>query len=361
MSSFERRRPKRRVLIADDSALMRSLLIEQIGANTDFEVAGEAATGYEAIRLVHELKPDVLTLDLAMPDLGGLEALHYIMSQAPLPVVIVSAQSRALADSALRALMDYGAVDIVPKPLGGSVADMQEFRQRLTQSLYLSLTARLRHLPAQMRTPHRSPHAERTEHTRARCAVAIAASTGGPLALSEIVPRLPADLPAAILIVQHMPALFTTYLARRLDALSELTVRDADQGLTIEEGVVYVAHGGMHLDLERRDGAVHVQLTDGPALWGVRPAADVLFHGVARTFGPASVGVVLTGMGRDGADGARAIAAVGGSTLVQDEESCVVPSMPRSAAAFSDAVVPLEDIAASIVARAKSRVGSRHG
>src|SRR5919106_315453 len=156
MSSSDRRRPRRRVLIADDSELMRSLLIEQISANTEFEIVGEAATGYEAIRLVHELNPDVLTLDLAMPDLGGLEALHYIMSQAPLPVVIVSAQTRALADPTLRALMEYGAVDIVPKPLGSSVADMQAFRQRLVQSLYLSLTARLRHLPAHMRTPYRS-------------------------------------------------------------------------------------------------------------------------------------------------------------------------------------------------------------
>jgi two-component system, chemotaxis family, protein-glutamate methylesterase/glutaminase len=359
MSSSERRRAKRRVLIADDSALMRTLLIEQIVANPDFEVAGEARTGYEAIRLVHQLKPDVLTLDLAMPDLGGLEALHYIMSQAPLPVVIVSAQTSALADPALRALMEYGAVDIVAKPLGSSIADMQAFRQRLVQSLYLSLTARQRHQPAHRRTSYRSPHAPRTDHTQARCAVAIAASTGGPFALSEIVPRLPADLPAAILIVQHMPAIFTTYLARRLDSLSELTVCGAQEGMEIEEGTAYVAPGGMHLDLERRDGKVHVRLTDGPALWGVRPAADVLFHGVARTFGPASVGVVLTGMGRDGADGARAIAAVGGATLVQDEGSCVVPSMPRAAAPFSDAVVPLDDIAARIVAGAKSRAGAR--
>lgn len=348
------------MLVADDSPLMRSLLIEQISANTDFEVAGEAGTGYEAIRLVHELKPDVLTLDLAMPDLGGLEALHYIMQQAPLPVVIVSAQTRALAEPALRALMEYGAVDIVPKPLGSSIADMHAFRQRLTQSLYLSLAARMRHLPAHTWTPHRDKHAARADHSRARCVVAIAASTGGPLALSEIVPRLPADLPAALLIVQHMPALFTSYLARRLDALSELTVCDAEDGMTIEEGVAYVAPGGVHLDLERRDGAVHARLTDGPAMWGVRPAADVLFHGVARTFGPASVAVVLTGMGRDGADGARAIAAVGGSTLVQDEESCVVPSMPRAAAPFADAVVPLDDIAIDIVARATSRASSRH-
>jgi two-component system chemotaxis response regulator CheB len=359
MFSSERRRPKRRVLIADDSALMRSLLIEQIGANSDFEVVGEAGTGYEAIRLVHELKPDVLTLDLAMPDLGGLEALHYIMSQAPLPVVIVSAQTRALADPAMRALMEYGAVDIVPKPLGSSIADMQAFRQRLTQSLYLSLTARLRHLPPHVRAQQRAPHRDHTNRPRARCAVAIAASTGGPRALSQIVPRLPADLPAAILIVQHMPALFTSYLARRLDALSDVTVCDAQNGMVIQEGVAYVAPAGMHLDLERRDGAVHVRLTDEPALWGVRPAADVLFHGVARTFGPASIAVVLTGMGRDGADGARAIAAVGGSTLVQDEDSCVVASMPRAAAPYADAVVPLDDLAADIVERARSRVGSR--
>ena len=348
------------MLIADDSALMRSLLIEQIGANSDFEVVGEAATGYEAIRLVHQLKPDVLTLDLAMPDLGGLEALRYIMSQAPLPVVIVSAQTRALADSAIRALMEYGAVDIVPKPLGSSIADLQAFRQRLTQSLYLSLSARLRRLPPHVRPQPRTPQPEHTDHSPARCVVAIAASTGGPRALSHIVPRLPTDLPAAILIVQHMPALFTTYLARRLDTLSEVSVCDARDGMLIQQGVAYVAPAGMHLDLERRDDTVHARLTDGPAVWGVRPAADVLFHAVARTFGPASVAVVLTGMGRDGADGVRAIAAVGGNALVQDEDSCVVASMPRAAAPFADAVVPLDDIAADIVARTRSLVGSRH-
>src|SRR5688572_29415298 len=359
MSSSERVRHKRRIVIADDSPLMRSLLIEQISGNSDFEVVGEAATGYEAIRLVHHLNPDVLTLDLAMPDLGGLEALHYIMSQAPLPVVIVSAQTRALAEPAMRALMEYGAVDIVPKPLGSSVADMQAFRQRLIQALYLSLTSRVRHAPAHTWTPQRDTHGERMNHAHARCVVAIASSTGGPRALSQIVPRLPANLPAALLIVQYMPAVFTSYLARRLDALSELTVVDAADGMPIEQGIAYVAPGGLHLDLERRDGRVHAKLTDGPALWGVRPAADVLFHGVARTFGPASIAVVLTGMGRDGADGARAIAAVGGTTLVQDEESCVVPSMPRAAAAFADAVVPLDDIAGDIVARATSRAATR--
>jgi two-component system, chemotaxis family, protein-glutamate methylesterase/glutaminase len=358
MSSSERARRRRRVLIADDSALMRTLLAEEIRSNEDFEVVGEARTGYEAIRLVHELKPDVLTLDLAMPDLGGLDALNYIMSQAPLPVVIVSAQTRALADPALRAIMEYGAVDFVPKPLGPSRADMEEFTQRLTQALYLSLTARLRQMHARRLSEH-APHPPPTGRRAARCAVAIAASTGGPFALSDIVPRLPADLPAAILIVQHMPAMFTTYLAGRLDKLSDVTVREAEQGTEIDEGVAYVAPGGWHLDLERRGSAVYARLSETPPVWGVRPAADVLFHGVARTFGPSSIAVVLTGMGRDGADGTRAIAAVGGKALVQDEESCVVPSMPRAAAEFAEAVVPLDEIPVHIVRLVASRVGAR--
>ena len=360
MSSSERRRPRRRVLIADDSELMRSLLVEYIGSGNDFEVVGQAGTGYETIRLVHELKPDVLMLDLAMPDLGGLQALDYIMSQAPLPVVIVSSHTTALAGSALRALMEYGAVDFVAKPLDGSAADMKAFRTRLRQSLFLALSARLM-LPFRKRQPPGVPHARRTDHTPARCAVAIAASTGGPRALSEILPRLPAGLPAAVLIVQHMPALFTNYLARRLADVCELTVREAEQGEPIEEGVAYIAPGGMHFDLERRDDSVHVELTTAPPLWGVRPAADVLFHAVARTFGPASVGVVLTGMGRDGADGARAIAAVGGTTIAQDEESAVISGMPRAAAKYAETVLPLDNIAPDIVARATQRASLRQG
>jgi len=189
----------------------------------------------------------------------------------------------------------------------------------------------------------------------APCAVAIAASTGGPRALSELVPRLPADLPAAVFVVQHMPPLFTKALAKRLGDMSAIDVVEAHHGDLVRAGAVYIAPGGKHLELERTPDGVRIRLTDGAPVWGVKPAADVLFPAVARTFGPASVGVVLTGMGRDGAEGMRAIHEVGGWTIAQDEATSVIASMPRAAADHADTVLPLERLAAEIARRAASQ------
>lgn len=356
MSSSERRIS--RVLIADDSELMRSLLRAQITSTGEFEVVGEAATGYQVIRMVHELNPDILTLDLAMPDLDGAEALDYIMSQAPRPVVIVSAMERALAEPVLNAMVS-GAVEFVGKPNGGSMEEAAAFRARLYQALRAASVAHLLNVPRRMLLSQRRARRAESHPAAARCAVALAASTGGPRALSEIVPALPEDLPAAVFIVQHMPALFTSAFARRLDQMSSLPVREAEQGEVVEEGVVYVARGGLHLDLMRDNRGVRIILSDAPPLWNVRPAADVLLRAVARTFGPASVGVVLTGMGRDGADGLRAIAEVGGGTLVQDEASAVIASMPRAAAKHAHHVLAVTAIAAGIAREAVQRARAR--
>jgi two-component system chemotaxis response regulator CheB len=355
MSSSER--PVRRVLIADDSELMRSMLREQITHSGGFEIAGEAATGYQVIRMVHELDPDIITLDLAMPDLGGVDALDYVLSEAPRPVVIISAHDRSLADPALNAMVS-GAVEFVAKPNGSSIEEAIAFRTRLYQALRAASVAHLLNLPRRMQL-HQAK-ARRPEHApAARCAVAIGASTGGPRALAEIVPRIVADVPAAVFIVQHMPPLFTSAFARRLDQMSALPVREAEQGEVVEEGVVYLARGGSHLDLQREAGVVSIVLSDDKPVWNVRPAADVLFRAVARTFGPASVGVVLTGMGRDGADGLRAIAEVGGSTLAQDEESSVIASMPRAAAPHAQRIVPLADLGGEIGRQARLRARAR--
>jgi two-component system, chemotaxis family, protein-glutamate methylesterase/glutaminase len=359
MSSSERP-VVRRVLIADDSHLMRSMLREQITYGGAFEVAGEAATGFQVIRLVHELDPDIITLDLAMPDLGGIEALDYVLNQAPRPVVIISAQDSSLADPALNAMLS-GAVEFVPKPAGSSIEEAAAFRTRLYQALRAASVAHLLNLPRRIQQTQDRARRRDDAPAPAGCAVAIAASTGGPRALTEIVPRFPDDLPAAVFVVQHMPPLFTSAFARRLDQISALPVREAEQGEVVQAGVVYIARGGSHLDLQRDAGGVRILLSQAPPVWNVRPAADVMFRAVARTFGPASVGVVLTGMGRDGADGLRAIAEVGGSTLVQDEESSVIASMPRAAAEYAQRIVPITDLGGEIgrqaVLRARARTG----
>jgi two-component system chemotaxis response regulator CheB len=357
MSSSEAR--VKRVLVVDDSALMRALLSEYIRSLDEFEVAGEAATGYQAIRLVHELDPDLVTLDLEMPDLGGLETLGYIMSEMPRPVVIVSAHTEALADPALNAML-HGAIEFVPKPASREPEDRSLFRLRFEQALRTAALARLLKIPQRRLAAQRRTTAPRDQRP-ARCVVAVAASTGGPRALSDVIPRLPADTPAAIIIVQHMPPMFTTALARRLEQTAALPVREAEDGALVLEGVVYVAPGGLHLELDRHDDGVRFRLTDAPPLWGVRPAADVLFAAVARTYGPGSIGVVLTGMGRDGADGLRAIHEVGGWTVVQDEATCVIPSMPRAAAPYADVTLPLADIVDEVVGRAADRVQLRPG
>ncbi|MBR9989459.1 MAG: chemotaxis-specific protein-glutamate methyltransferase CheB [Gemmatimonadetes bacterium] len=355
MSSSER--PIRRVLIADDSELMRSMLREQITYGGAFEVAGEASTGYQVIRLVHELDPDIITLDLAMPDFGGVEALDYVLSQAPRPVVIISAHDRDLVDPALNAMVS-GAVEFVAKPADSSVEEALAFRNRLYQALRAASVAHLLNLPRRIQMSQERasrPH----DSAPARCAVAIGASTGGPRALTEVVPRLAADMPAAVFIVQHMPLLFTAAFARRLDHMSALPVREAEEGEVVVEGVVYVARGGSHLDLQRDGNSVRIVLSDAPPVWNVRPAADVLFRAVARTFGPASVGVVLTGMGRDGAEGLRLIAEVGGSTLAQDEDSSVIASMPRAAAPHAQRIVPITELGGEIVRQAVLRSRAR--
>jgi two-component system, chemotaxis family, protein-glutamate methylesterase/glutaminase len=356
MSSSDGGRRTYRVLVVDDSGLIRSLLHEYISDSGRYVVVGEATTGYEAIRLTHALDPDIITLDLQMPDLGGLDALGYIMSEIPRPVVIISSHTDALADPALQAML-LGAVEFVPKPSSDAAADVRQFRDQLAQALQAAAVARLLKLPERRLLAQRRLAPRRA--VAARCAVALAASTGGPRALAELVPDLPAELPAAVLIVQHMPPMFTAALAKRLEATGSLPAREAVDGELLREGRVYVAPGGRHLDLQHTAEGVRVRLTDEPPLWGVRPAADVLFTAMARTFGPASVGVVLTGMGRDGAGGMRAVRDVGGATLVQDEATAVIPSMPRAAAEYAQAALPLHELAAAVAAAAVRQKGVR--
>lgn len=346
---FSELRPAR-VLIADDSALMRSVLADIIAASPEFELAGQARTGYEVIRLVHETDPDIITLDLTMPELGGMDSLAYIMSEAPRPVVVVSAHVAGMTQPALQAL-ECGAVEVVAKPAGDDRHDRTRLSERLLTALRAAKAVERANLG--WRSPAKPPeHAEPAMPSeRAHCALAIAASTGGPRALAEIVTQLPATLPAAIIIVQHMPAVFTRPFAARLATLSALPVTEASDGDVLRAGCAYVARGDVHMTLERSSDGVVVRHEQSPAVRGIRPSADILFMAVAKMFGPACAGIVLTGMGRDGAAGLRAIRAVGGWTAVQDAASCVVNGMPKAAAPYADDELPLQRVAATALAK----------
>jgi two-component system chemotaxis response regulator CheB len=350
------------VLVVEDSALMRELVVEIIEESGEFRVIAEARTGYEAIRLLHEHDPDLVTLDLELPDLGGLDTLGYIMSEAPRPVVILSAHGGA--EPTLRAL-DYGAVDFVVKPGGDERRNVEELRARLLDALRAAAVAQIANLPVVIpergrpRVRRRRRPVRTAEDGSPAYAVAVAASTGGPRALAELIPRLPEQLAAAVFVVQHMPARFTRSLAERLASVSTVRVQEAVQDEPVRAGHVYIAPGGVHLSLARSGGRITMTLEETPPVWGVRPAADVLFAAVARHYGPRSIGVVLTGMGRDGAEGLRAIREVGGWTIAQDRESSVIFGMPRAAARFAREVLSLERIAPAIVERVTGRVGHR--
>ena len=344
-----------RVLVVDDSALFREMLAEVIESTGEFEVCGQARTGFEAIRLVHQLDPDLVTLDLEMPELGGLDTLGYIMSEVPRPVVILSAHSDAGAPQTLQAL-EYGAVDFVLKPIGDPLRDVRDMRLRLLDALRAARQAKVANLP--LRMPERGAGRPLQPPTRRVAAadahphaVVIAASTGGPRALVDVVPRLPRGLNAAILVVQHMPPNFTMFLADRLAHLSPLPVREAVAGEPLLADQVYIAPGGLHLLCSRTRQGIVVDLRKEPTVHGVRPAADRTFMSVASHFGPRSLGVVLTGMGRDGAEGLRMIREVGGWTAAQDEATSVIYGMPRNAARHADRVLPLDRVADAIVER----------
>jgi len=343
-------RPAPTVLVVDDSAFMRKLVSEMVDASGEFRVIGTARNGVDAVRKVHALAPDLVTLDIEMPELDGIAALGYIMSEAPRPVVMLSGAATGDAqDLTIRAL-ELGAVDFVRKPSGPISLDLTSVREQLLGALRAAEHVNLRGVPVLARPLVRQDVAAAESTVAATRAVAIAASTGGPRALAELVPRLPHTLDAAVLVVQHMPAGFTRSLAQRLDAQSRLRVREAAHGEPLHHRTVYVAPGGVHMRVARGEAGPVVSLDASPPVWGVRPSADPLFRSVAELFGARGVGVVLTGMGRDGAAGLRAIHDAGGVGLAQDRPTSIIYGMPQAAAASGgvDRVLPLDALAGAI-------------
>ena len=364
-----------RVLVVDDSAFMRRVISEAITAEPDMELAGQAINGLDALVKVEQLKPDVVTLDVEMPEMDGLTALRHLMARYPRPVVMLSSLTQAGAVTTIRALT-IGAVDFVGKPSGSISLDFHRVREELVAKIRVAATARIGKPLAQ--PPARRPMVTATPAVarpaqpvvaRPRLAahsgaqferlVVIGSSTGGPRALATVVPGLPDDGRTAYLIVQHMPAGFTKSLAERLDGQSALQVREAAQGDVLVAGTALVAPGDYHL---RLSPSGVVELDQGPRIHGVRPSVDVTLFSVAQHFGNRMVTAILTGMGQDGAAGAVAVHDAGGYVLAEDESTCVVWGMPRAVVerGGADRVAPLESIAPAIGEALKQRALVAH-
>ena len=317
------------VLVVDDSAFMRTVISDLVESFPEFAVVGTARDGQDALEKIHELDPNLVTLDIEMPVLDGIAALGYIMSEVPRPVVMLSGVGvRGDVDLTIRAL-ELGAVDFVRKPAEQRV-DVGQVKNRLHHALNAAVAMNLRAAPMLAR-PRRALTRSAATAADAQTVVAIASSTGGPRALAEVLPALPPTLGAAVVVVQHMPTGFTAGLARRLDDLCALPVVEAAHGEPLRANRIYLAPGGRHTRVDRVNGVLTLVLDDAPTMHGVRPAADPLFESVARHVGDRAVGVVLTGMGRDGAAGLSAVRQAGGRVIVQDQSSSTIYGMPREA------------------------------
>jgi two-component system chemotaxis response regulator CheB len=320
------------VLVVDDSAFMRTALTRMIDSDPALRVTGTAQNGMQALEKIMELQPDVVTLDVEMPRLNGIETLKRIMEDFPRPVIMVSSLTKAGAESTLEAL-DIGAFDYVSKQESFVSLDIIKIRDDLVAKIRAAAEMKHRHTALRIGkkpTPARIPASPVSVQPTV---VALGTSTGGPKALQQILPLLPRDLGVGVLVVQHMPIGFTGPFATRLDQLCQVSVKEATHDQTIEAGVVYIAPAGQHLTVMRLSSTkVVTRLSALPEDTPHRPSVDVMMLSVAKVFGALAMGIIMTGMGADGVQGMNAIGKAGGLTVGQDEASCTVYGMPRSCA-----------------------------
>jgi two-component system chemotaxis response regulator CheB len=339
---------KIKVLIVDDSAIVRKIFNETLSKEPDIEVVGTAPDPYVARDKIVQLKPDVITLDIEMPRMDGLTFLKKLMQYYPLPVIVVSSLTPQGSKMALDAL-ESGAVEVLAKAdTSYSVGDMSD---QLIEKIRMAAKAHVRWRPEPSTLPPRpavgdSPSLSETTQK----IIAIGASTGGTEAIKAVLMSMPPNTPG-ILIVQHMPALFTTSFAERLNQLCQVRVREAKDGDSVLNGEALIAPGNFHMVLKRSGSRYYANVKEGPLVHHQRPAVDVLFHSVAKCAGPNAVGVILTGMGADGADGLLQMKKAGAKTIAQDEASCVVSGMPKEAVKVGavDRIAPLDRIPQEII------------
>jgi two-component system chemotaxis response regulator CheB len=364
---------KTRVLVVDDSAFMRKVLSGIVASDPHMEVCGEARDGRDAVTQTEALKPDVVSMDINMPHMDGLEAIEIIMSSNPRPILIVSSESREGAEVTLRGLQ-LGAIDFVAKPMGGGVdLDLSSVREEICRKLKMASKVRVvrtatRSKPANeaassVKTEAAASFAQDLQNGKAASAavaaarssgkfpiVVMASSTGGPATLMKLAPYFPKDFPGAVILVQHMPGNFTEQFSKQLAEVSSIRIKEAESGEIIVPGQLYVCPGSHHL---RVSPTGRILLDDGPRIGGYRPCADVALESAADYAGPMTVGVILTGMGNDGAKGVQAVRAAGGHSIAQDESTAVIFGMPQEAISTGaiDLVLPMESIYRAIEKR----------
>ena len=356
---------KTKVIVVDDSALVRSLLAEIINRQKDMECIGTANDPLVAREMIRELNPDVLTLDVEMPRMDGIDFLGRLMRLRPMPVVMISTLTEHGAEVTMRAL-ELGAVDFVAKPRLGVAEGIRDLSDQIVEKIRIAASAHVKRIgsqppPSQGGETAAAVPAQPLGRVSTEKVICIGASTGGTEAIREVLVNLPADSPGVV-ITQHMPAGFTTSFAARLNNLCRITVKEAANGERILPGHAYIAPGGRHLRIDRSGANYVAVIDDGEPVNRHKPSVEVLFHSCARVVGPNAVGIMLTGMGGDGAKAMREMKDAGSYNYVQDESSCVVFGMPREAIQHgaADEVLPLTAIAPALLARLQAHAKERY-
>lgn len=326
------------ILIVDDSAFMRNIIIKMLAENKEFNILGTARDGYDALAKIVELKPDVVTLDIEMPGMGGINVLRRIMATSPVPVIMVSSHTQRGSVSTQEAL-SMGAVDFVAKPSLNQ--DIRSIQEELAKKIMIAAKVNLKSLSVAQKEKLSFPSIKKFSQCML---VAIGASTGGPRALEKVLKCLPATFSVPIVITQHMPAGFTKAFADRLNGLCSIKVKEAQVGDRLQRGCAYIAPGGFHLEVT--PGGL-LALNQNPPVEHVRPSVDVMLKSAINVYGGNIIGVILTGMGKDGAASMLALKERGGKTIVQDEQTAVIFSMPNAVIKLNaaDTVAPIQDIA----------------
>ena len=342
-----------RVLVIDDSAVMRAFLGKVVASQPDMELVAASPDPLLAIDRIRRQPPDVITLDVEMPRMNGLDFLRNLMAMRPLPVIMISSLTQQGAETTMKAL-ELGAVDFFPKP--ASFDQLESSAQEIAEKIRAAATARVsrhRRMVTNSALAPLEPLPRVQGATAVHRVIGIGASTGGVEALRDVLTELPANMPP-ILVAQHMPPGFTETFARRLNTLCHITVKQADDAEVVRTGVAYIAPGGRHLMLVRRGAQFHLRVTEDPPVNRHRPSVDTLFRSISRAAGGNAIGVMLTGMGADGAEAMLDMSRAGAYTIAQDEASCIVFGMPRQAIALGGVrqVMPLSEIASRLEALA---------